>query len=106
MAQLFDPLELGNLTLKNRIVMPPMANELADVQGRVTEQLIAHYARRAAGVGLVIVEHSYCAQEGKASLKQLGIHSDSMIDGLTKLAESIHAKGTPACIQVNHSGSE
>jgi 2,4-dienoyl-CoA reductase-like NADH-dependent reductase (Old Yellow Enzyme family) len=105
-AKLFDPLVVGNLTLKNRIVMPPMANGLADIEGRVTDQLIAHYTRRAAGVGLVIVEHSYFTPEGKASSNQLGIHDDDMINGLTKLTESIHAKETPVCIQVNHSGRE
>jgi len=105
-ARLFDPLIIGNVALKNRIVMAPMANELADVQGRVTDPLIAHYTRRAPGVGLVIVEHSYFTPEGKASLKQLGIHDDAMVNGLTKLAESIHGQGTAVCIEVNHSGSE
>ncbi len=47
MAKLFDPLEIGNLTLKNRIVMPPMANGLADTEGKVTDPLIAHYTRPA-----------------------------------------------------------
>jgi 2,4-dienoyl-CoA reductase-like NADH-dependent reductase (Old Yellow Enzyme family) len=83
-----------------------MANGLADAEGRVTDPLIAHYTRRAAGVGLVIVEHSYFTPEGKASSNQLGIHDDAMIDGLTKLAESIHSSGTPVCIQINHSGRE
>jgi 2,4-dienoyl-CoA reductase-like NADH-dependent reductase (Old Yellow Enzyme family) len=105
-VRLFDPLRVGSLTLKNRIVMPPMANDLADAQGRVTDPLIAHYSRRAPGVGLVIVEHSYFTQGGKASLRQVGIYDDAKIDGLTKLAESIHAKGTPVCIQVNHAGRE
>jgi 2,4-dienoyl-CoA reductase-like NADH-dependent reductase (Old Yellow Enzyme family) len=103
-VRLIDPLRVGSLTLKNRIVMPPMANDLADAEGRVTDPLIAHYTRRAPGVGLVIVEHSYFTQGGKASLRQLGIYDDAKIDGLTKLAESIHAKGTPVCIQVNHAG--
>ena len=102
-AKLFDPLVIGILTLKNRIVMPPMANDLADTEGRVTDRLIAHYTRRAR-VGLVIVEHSYFTPDGKASSNQLGIHDDAMINGLTKLTESIHAKGTPVCIQVNHAG--
>ncbi|MGP8068905.1 MAG: NADH:flavin oxidoreductase [Candidatus Bathyarchaeia archaeon] len=106
MVTLFDPLVIGGLTLKNRIVMPPMANDLADAEGRVTDRLIEHYTRRAPGVGLEIVEHSYFIPEGKASLKQLGIHDDAMINGLTKLTESIHAKGTPVCIQVNHPGRE
>jgi len=58
-VKLFDPLVIGNLTLKKRIVMPPMANDLADAEGRVTDRLIAHYTRRAPGVGLVIVEQGY-----------------------------------------------
>ena len=86
--------------------MPPMANGLADEAGQVTSPLIDHYIRRAPGVGLVIVEHSYFTPEGKASPNQLGIHNDSMITGLTKLADSVHAEGSPICVQINHSGRE
>ena len=86
--------------------MPPMANGLADEAGQVTSPLIDHYIRRAPGVGLVIVEHSYFTPQGKASPNQLGIHNDSMITGLTKLADSVHAEGAPICIQINHSGRE
>ena len=106
MAHLFDPLTVGSLKLKNRIVMPPMSLDLASTGGEVTDALVAHYTRRAGGVGLVIVEHSYITAEGRASLNQLGIHDDALIRGLTKLAESIHKEGTPACIQINHPGRE
>ena len=106
MPKLFDPLVIGNVMLKNRIVMPPMSYSLADINGRVTDALIAHYERRAPGLGLVIVEHSYFTPEGKASLLQLGIHDDAMVSGLRKLVETIHAKGTHICIQVNHAGGE
>ena len=104
MPKLLDPLSVGGLQLKNRIVMPPMANDLATTKGEVTAALIAHYARRAAGVGLVIVEHSYVAKDGKLSLKQLGIYEDELIKGLADLAKSIRAKGTPVCIQITHAG--
>lgn len=104
MPKLLDPLAVGGLSLKNRIVMPPMANDLATTKGEVTQALIAHYTRRAAGVGLVIVEHSYIAKDGKLSSKQLGIYDDALIKGLTDLANSIHAKGTPASIQITHAG--
>jgi 2,4-dienoyl-CoA reductase-like NADH-dependent reductase (Old Yellow Enzyme family) len=81
-----------------------MANDLATTKGEVTQALIAHYTRRAAGVGLVIVQHSYIAKDGKLSLRQLGIYDDALIKGLADLAESIHAKGTPVCIQITHAG--
>jgi 2,4-dienoyl-CoA reductase-like NADH-dependent reductase (Old Yellow Enzyme family) len=103
-AKLFDPLVIGNLTLKNRIVMPPMANDLADAEGRVTDRLIAHYTRRAPGVGLVIVEHSYVSRDGKLSSRQLGIYDDTLLNGLASLVKSIHASGTPVCIQITHAG--
>jgi 2,4-dienoyl-CoA reductase-like NADH-dependent reductase (Old Yellow Enzyme family) len=102
--KLFDPLSVGGLWLKNRIVMPPMANDLATTEGEVREALIAHYTRRAVGVGLVIVEHSYIAKGGKLSSRQLGIYEDTLIKGLADLAQAIHAKGTPVCIQITHAG--
>lgn len=56
MPGLFDRITIQGLTLKNRIVMPPMATYLADGDGAVTEKLIGHYAARAeAGVGLIIL---------------------------------------------------
>jgi NADPH2 dehydrogenase len=103
-SKLLDPVIVGRLSLKNRIVMPPMANDLATTEGEVTQPLITHYARRAAAVGLVIVEHSYVARDGKLSSRQLGIYEDALIKGLADLAESIHAKGTPVCIQITHAG--
>ena len=104
MTKLFDSLIVGKVVLKNRIVMPPMANGLADTEGRATDSLIAHYVRRASGVGLVIVEHSYFTSEGKASSNQLGIQDDVAISGLSRLVEAVHAEGTPICIQINHVG--
>jgi NADPH2 dehydrogenase len=74
--KLLDPLTVGGLSLKNRIVMPQMANDLGTAQGEVTQPLIAHYTRRAAGVGLVIVEHSYIAKGDKLSSRQLGTYDD------------------------------
>ena len=103
-VKLFDPLVIGNLTLKNRIVMPPMANDLADAEGRVTDRLITHYTRRAPGVGLVIVEYSYVSRDCKLSSRQLGIYDDTLLNGRASLVKSIHAGGTPVCIQITHAG--
>ena len=59
MADLFTPLTIKGHTLNNRIVLPPMANNMATERGEVTNAHIEHYVRRAsAGVGMVIVEHT------------------------------------------------
>ena len=44
MPHLLDPLKVGSLELKNRIVMPPMGTRYADTKGEVTEKLLKHYA--------------------------------------------------------------
>ncbi len=100
--------------MRNRIVLPPMITFLASKTGEVTEQLVNHYARRARGPGLVIVEHSYFSKEGqltsygrrreKVILTQLGIYDDSLVDGLARLVETVHKSDTPIAIQINHAG--
>lgn len=104
MPSLLDPLNVDGLEIRNRIVMPPMATGLSTSGGEVTDRLVKHYVERSADLGLLIVEHSYVAQEGRLSHNQPGVHSDSMIPGLRKLVEAVHEKGTPLALQINHAG--
>ncbi len=104
MPCLSDSLLVKGLTLRNRIVMPPMYTGLAEPDGAVTDGLVDHYVKRSASVGLVIIEHSYVMVEGKLGSIQLGIHDDQLIPGLEKLSSSIHATGTPVVIQITHAG--
>ncbi|AZR74819.1 NADH oxidase [Anoxybacter fermentans] len=93
------------MNLKNRIVLPPMATEKATEKGEVTPELIEHYYRYArAGVGLIIIEHSYISPEGKHSPRQLSVANDGVVEGLSKLAEAIHDAGGIAGVQINHTG--
>ena len=101
---LLDPLKVKGLTLKNRIVMPPMHTGLASLDGSVTDELIEHYVKCSKGLGLLIVEHSYVSIDGKLTEKQLGIYGDQLVIGLKRLSHSIHALGTPIVIQINHAG--
>jgi len=101
---LLEPLNVKNLTLRNRIVMAPMQSGRASFEGEVTTRLISFYVRRVSGVGLPIVEHSYISRFGKIGPKQLGIYDDSLIKGLEKLAMSIHYVGAPAVLQITHAG--
>lgn len=100
-----EPLRIKNITLSNRIVMPPMARELGD-DGKASDALIEYYAKRAEGTGLIIVEHEYVSPEGIASPKQLSMADDSVIDGFSKLTDAIHSKGCFAIAQLNHAGNE
>lgn len=106
MPGLFDPIKIKGLSLRNRIVMPPMANGKATDAGEVTDSHIAHYAARAkGGVGLIIIEHTFVAEDGRASKNQLGLYDDKLIPGLKRLVDAIHAEGTRVIIQLNHVGA-
>lgn len=104
LVSLLDPLDVKEIRLKNRIVMPPMATGLATTRGAVTDSLVEHYTKRAKALGLLIVEHSYVSRGGRLNERQLGIYDDGLIPGLRKLSDSIHAEGTPVVIQINHAG--
>ncbi|MEM4481530.1 MAG: FAD-dependent oxidoreductase [Desulfurococcaceae archaeon] len=102
---LFEPFSILDQVVPNRLVMPPMVVGYAGPRGEVTEQLLSYYEARArAGVGLVIVEASYIREDGKLVLGELGIYSDDLIPGLTRLADLIKASGALASIQIAHGG--
>lgn len=106
MNSLFSPIKVGNMDLSNRIVMPPLASSKSTSDGFVTDELIDYYEKRAkSGLGLIIIEHAYILEEGKASDNQLGINSDECIEGLSKLCDMIHSYGVACALQINHSGS-
>ncbi len=107
MPSLFEPLKIKGLSLKNRLVMPPMATSMATEDGEVTDRHIKHYTTRASGgVGLIIVEHTYVAKDGKLSQGQMGLYDNKLIPSLKRLVEAIHAKGTKVVIQLNHGGAK
>ena len=107
MPGLFDPINIKGLSLKNRLVMPPMATGMASEDGEVTGRHIKHYTARArGGVGLIIIEHTYVSENGKLSRGQLGLYDDRLKPGLKRLVEAIHAEGTKVIIQLTHGGAK
>ena len=103
---LTDPIRIGTIELKNRLVMPPMQTNLAS-RGRVTDELVEYYRQRAtySGPGLILIEHSCITEAGRASAGQLSIAEDETIPGHRRLAEAIHQAGSRVFIQLNHAGS-
>ena len=93
------------MTLRNRIVMPPMCMYSAEQDGKVTEFHKIHYtARSVGGVGLIIVEATGISPEGRISDRDLGLWDDSHIEGMAGMVESIKKHGSAAAIQLGHGG--
>jgi NADPH2 dehydrogenase len=107
MTGLFSPITVRGLTLRNRLVMPPMANSMATETGEATRKHVDHYLARArAGVGLIVVEHAYIAMSGRVRTTQLGAYSDDLVPGLARLAAAVHETGAAIAMQINHAGAK
>ena len=102
---LFEPLRLGKIELRNRVVMPPMTTGFAR-NGYVTDTMIDYYAARAeGGTGLVIVEDSIVeTPRGKHGYNDIYVDDDKFIPDLGRLARVIKNNGAAAAIQLNFSG--
>lgn len=99
-----QPLTINQKTLRNRIVMPPMATHKS-VHGAPPEDLIEYYADRADATAMIIVEHAYVSPEGMASKGQLSMADDSVIPACKKLTDAIHRKGAIVIAQISHAGA-
>ncbi len=107
MPGLFDSIDIKGLRLKNRLVMAPMATNMATAEGEVTDRHIKHYTARArGGVGLIILEHTYVLKNGKLSAGQLGLYADRLIPGLSRLTQAIHKEGAKVAVQLTHAGAK
>ncbi|MBX4271281.1 NAD(P)/FAD-dependent oxidoreductase [Clostridium estertheticum] len=104
---IFSPLKVKNMTLKNRIIMPPMGTNFAGQNGEINEEHIKYYEQRAkGGTGLIIVENvSVQFPLGSNGTTQLRIDIDSFMPSLYELTERLHKYGTCVAIQINHSGA-
>lgn len=104
MSSLFSPYQLKDLTLRNRIAIPPMCQYTA-VDGLTNDWHQVHYASMArGGAGLVIVEATGVSPEGSITPGCLGLWNDAQAEGLARIAASISAAGAVPGIQIGHAG--
>lgn len=105
--KLFEPIKIGNLELKNRLIVPAMSTLAATVEGASTEQFIAYHERKAqGGWGLVITEYFGIAPYVGFFPRMLGIWNDELIESHRKLTDRVHAAGGKIAAQISHSGRE
>jgi len=105
LKSLFTPIKIGDMQLKNRIVMAPMGTHFA-LDGYVSDQMVDYYVERAkGGVGLITMEGTCVdAPLGKLGLRQLIIDDDKYIPKLRRLVEAVHAEGARISLQLAHAG--
>lgn len=106
MTNILTPLKIKNIELKNRIVLPPLVRfSLIDEDGFVTDRLIEWYERIAQDeVGMIIVEATCVAEDGKLRENQLGLWDDKFIEGLKKVSDIGKKYNVPMLIQIHHAG--
>ena len=103
MSSLFDSLELGPITLANRIVMAPLTRDRAG-PGQVPTPLMAEYYRQRASAGLIVTEASQVCAEGQGYLDTPGIYDGAQVAGWRRVTDAVHAVGGKIVIQLWHVG--
>ena len=104
MTALFQPFTLKDGTLRNRIAIPPMCQYMAE-DGVINDWHQVHYASMArGGAGLVVVEATAVAPEGRITPACAGIWSDAHAQAFVPVVKAIKAAGSVPGIQIAHAG--
>lgn len=107
MADLFSEIQIGNLTLKNRVAFAPIENGYANAGGMITERLIRFFEKCAQNeCGLVFTGSVAVDFDGKGVPSQLEIFDETRLPGLRELVERLHKKGCKAATQLYHAGRQ
>ncbi len=101
---LLSPLAVGNLTLRNRIVMAPMTRSRAQQPGDVPTALNALYYAQRAGAGLIVSEGTQISRLGQGYAYTPGIYSEAQLAGWRQVTEAVHAAGGLIAAQLWHVG--
>ena len=106
MSSLFDPLQIGDIALANRIVMAPLTRNRA--VGQLPNALMATYYRQranpATGAGLIISEATQISPQGQGYLDTPGIHSPEQVAAWRQVTDAVHAEGGRIVVQLWHVG--
>ncbi|MDP3196783.1 alkene reductase [Tabrizicola sp.] len=101
---LFTPTSLGDITVKNRIVMAPLTRNRARAEDDTPFDIHAEYYAQRAGAGLIITEGTQISPEGKGYAWTPGIYSEAQVAGWKAVTEAVHAKSGKIAAQIWHVG--
>ncbi|MBA4163510.1 MAG: alkene reductase [Erythrobacter sp.] len=103
-ATLFEPVKLGAIEARNRIVMAPLTRGRATLPGSVPNEMMAMYYRQRAGAGLIISEATGISVEGLGWPSAPGIWSEEQVEGWKLTTGAVHEEGGAIVLQLWHMG--
>ena len=103
MSSLFEPLRVGDLTLRNRIVMAPLTRQRAS-EGRVPSDLMVEYYTQRADAGMILTEATAVTPQGVGYADTPGLWSTEQVKGWRKVTSGVHDKGGLILAQLWHVG--
>ncbi len=103
MPSLFDPIQVGDLHLPNRIFMAPLTRSRAGAE-RVPNELMREYYVQRASAGLILSEATSVTPMGVGYADTPGIWSDEQVEGWKKITQAVHAAGGHIFLQLWHVG--
>jgi len=102
-SKLFEPLQMGDLELKNRIVLAPMTRGRAGNE-RIPNEVMAEYYFQRASAGLLITEATVVSSQGNGWIDSPGIYTDGMVEGWRIVTRKLEPTGTAIFLQLWHCG--
>ncbi len=104
---MFSPIKIGTVQIKNRFAVPPMGNNFANTDGSLSERSKAYYGARAkGGFGLVTIESTVVYEKAKGGPRKPCLFSDDVVDSFKMVADECHKYGAKVSIQLQHAGPE
>ncbi|ELR96993.1 NADH:flavin oxidoreductase [Gloeocapsa sp. PCC 73106] len=102
-SALLSPLQMGDLTLKNRVVMAPLTRSRAGLK-RIPNSLMAQYYQQRASAGLIITEATVISPQAIGWEQSPGIYTDEQTEAWKQVTEVLHEQNTPVFLQLWHCG--
>jgi len=103
--KLFEPIQIGGVTIPNRIYMPSMCMNYAGPHGESTTQDIGYYEARArGGAGLICIDYSCISPEGRGMMGQRGLWENEFMPHFTRVVDGIKVRGARVTTQIHHAG--
>ncbi len=104
---MFQPIQIGPMTVANRFVMSPMGNNFANTDGTLSERSASYYGARAkGGFGLITFEATVVYKEAKGGPRKPCLYDDSTVSSFQAAIAACHQAGAKVSIQLQHAGPE